>query len=160
MRLAGADSSVLPALVGASFVAIGLVSVATPVTEYALAVAPAQRASAVSAVVETAGEFGGALGMAVLGSVLASVYSSRVAELLPGGLAGSAARAAGQTLGQASVVADQVGGGTGPAVLEAARSAYVQAMHAADLLAAAVLAVGAVVALLTLPRVATGAEGR
>ena len=158
MRLAGADSSVLPALVGASFVAIGLVSVATLVTEHALAVAPAERAGAVSAVVETAGELGGALGMAVLGSVLAAVYSSRVAELLPSGLAGSASHAARQTLGQASVVADRMGGGTGAAVLGAARSAYVQAMHVTDLTAAAVLVAGALVALLTLPRAAIGAQ--
>ncbi|MDN5857955.1 MAG: MFS transporter [Pseudonocardia sp.] len=158
MRLAGVDSSVIPVLVGATFVAIGLVGVATLVTEYALAVAPAERAGSVAAVVETAGEFGGALGMAVLGSVLAALYSSRTADLLPAGLAAPAARAAEQTLGHATGVAAQVGGSTGEAVLAAARAAYVDAMHLTDLVAAAILVAGALVALLTLPRTAIGQE--
>jgi DHA2 family multidrug resistance protein-like MFS transporter len=158
MRFAAVDSSVVPALAGATFIAIGLVSVATLVTEYALAIAPAERAGAVAAVVETAGEFGGALGMAILGSVLAAVYSSRLAETLPTNIAGPAAHAAEQTLGQATVIATQAGGGTGEAVLRAARSAYVQAMHVTDLVAAAILLTGALVALLTLPRTASRQE--
>ena len=73
MRFAGVDSSIWVVLVAASLVAIGLVAVATLVTEYAIGVAPEDRAGSVSALVETASEFGGALGMAVLGSVLAAV---------------------------------------------------------------------------------------
>ncbi|MGN6752828.1 MAG: MFS transporter [Intrasporangium sp.] len=156
MLTARADSSVVPVLVAATFVAAGLVSVATLVTEYALGVAPAERAGSVSALVETAGEFGGALGMAVLGSVLGAVYAARVSDLLPSGLPGSVADAAAETLGQATVVADHLGGGIGQAVLDAGRTAYVDAMHVTDLVAAAVLVVGAVLAVTTLPRRAGG----
>lgn len=152
MGWAGIDSGILPALVASALIASGLVSVATLVTEYALGVAPADRAGSVSALVETAGELGGALGMAVLGSVLSAVYSVRVADLLPSGLPAEAAESAGQTLAEASVVASEVGSTQGDAVLAAARAAYVSGMHVADVVAAGVLVAGAVVALVLLPR--------
>jgi DHA2 family multidrug resistance protein-like MFS transporter len=152
MRLAGAQSSIVPALMASALVAAGLVSVATLVTEYALGVAPADSAGSVSALVETAGELGGALGMAALGSVLWASYATRVVDLLPAGLPASAADAAGQTLGEATVVAQQLGGVQGEAVLAAARSAYVHGMHVADVVAVAVLMVGALLALVALPR--------
>jgi DHA2 family multidrug resistance protein-like MFS transporter len=152
MTRAGVESSVVPVLIGSTGVAIGLVAVATLVTEYALVVAPPHRAGSVSALVETASELGGALGMAVLGSVLGAVYASRIVDLLPSGLLPGSADAAAQTLGQATVVAEQLGGTTGQAVLEAGRAAYVHAMHVTDLVAAAILGLGAVVALTTLPR--------
>jgi DHA2 family multidrug resistance protein-like MFS transporter len=152
MRSAGAESSIWVALVCASLVAMGLVSVATLVTEYAIGVAPAERAGSVSALVETAGELGGALGMAVLGSVLGAVYAARMDVLLPAGLPPAAHDAAQQTLGEAGVVAARLGGAQGQAVLEAARTAYVDGMHVSDVVAAGLLLVGAVVALTTLPR--------
>ena len=49
MRFAGVDSSIWVVLVAASLVAIGLVAVATLVTEYAIGVAPEDRAGSVSA---------------------------------------------------------------------------------------------------------------
>ena len=152
MRLAGVDSSIVVTLVAASLVAAGLVSVATLVTEYAIGVAPAERAGSVSALVETAGELGGALGMAVLGSVLGATYAARVVELLPAGLPASVVDAASQTLGEASVLAARIGGPSGDGVLAAARAAYVHGMHVTDVVAAVVLIVGALVALTFLPR--------
>lgn len=152
VRAAGVDSSIWVVLVAASLVAMGLVSVATLVTEYAIGVAPAERAGSVSALVETASEFGGALGMAVLGSVLAAVYRSRVAELLPGDLPSGVSARVHETLGEATVVAAHAGGSEGGAILAAARSAYVDAMHVTVVVAAAVLVIGIVVALTALPR--------
>jgi len=152
MRFADVDSSIWPALVASSLIAVGLVSVATLVTEYAIGVAPAERAGSVSALVETAGELGGALGMAVLGSIISAVYAVRVVELLPPGLPASVETAVSETLGQAVVVAAQVGGAHGQLVLDAARAAYVDGMQVTDLVACALLLVGAVVALTTLPR--------
>ena len=73
--------------------------------------------------------------MAVLGSVLAAVYGSRLSELLPPGLPAEASAAAEETLGGATVVAEQLAGPVGAAVLGAARSAYVSGMHVAVLVA-------------------------
>jgi DHA2 family multidrug resistance protein-like MFS transporter len=152
MRLAEADSGIWPALLACTPIAAGLVAVATLVTEYAIGVAPPERAGSVSALVETSGELGGALGMAVLGSILGAVYTSRVVELLPAGLSDKVIGASSETLGEATVVAAQLGGDQGRSVLEAARTAYVDAMHVTDLAAAALLLVGAVLALTMLPR--------
>jgi MFS transporter, DHA2 family, multidrug resistance protein len=152
LRVADVDSSILPALVCAGLIAMGLVSVATLVTEYAVGVAPASRAGSVSGLVETAGELGGALGMAVLGSVLGAVYTTRVVGLLPVGLSASARDAASETLGGAVVASADLGGTQGAAVLGAARTAYVDGLHAASIVAASVLLVGALVALVTMPR--------
>jgi DHA2 family multidrug resistance protein-like MFS transporter len=90
--------------------------------------------------------------MAVLGSVLGAVYASRMMDLLPTGLPLASADAAAQTLGQATVLAEQLEGASGHAVLEAGRAAYVHAMHVTDLVAAAILVLGAVVDLTTLQR--------
>jgi MFS transporter, DHA2 family, multidrug resistance protein len=158
MRAAGTESSIWVALVCASLVAMGLVSVATLVTEYAIGVAPAERAGSVSALVETAGELGGALGMAVLGSILGAVYAARLGVLLPAGLSHAAHDAALQTLGEAGVVSARLGGAQGRIVLEAARTAYVDGMHVSDLVAAGVLLVGAAIALAALPRYRTAAQ--
>jgi DHA2 family multidrug resistance protein-like MFS transporter len=151
MWLAGAGTSIWPALVASAFIAMGLVSVATLVTEYAIGVAPAERAGSVSALVETAGELGGALGMAVLGSILGAVYAARVVDLLPPAVPAPVESAVSETLGQAVVVAGQLGGTHGQVVLDAARTAYVDGMHATDLVACGLLLVGAAVALVTLP---------
>ncbi len=151
MMTAQVDSALWRALVGASLVAIGLVSVATLVTEYAVGVAPPERAGSVSALVETMSELGGALGMAVLGSIASAAYAARMDDN-PLGMPSAVAEAARRTLGEAVVVAEQVSGAGGEALLGAARTAYVQAMHLADLVAAGVLLVGAVTAAATLPR--------
>ena len=152
LRLADADSSIWPALLCSSLIAMGLVSVATLVTEYAIGVAPASRAGSVSGLVETAGELGGALGMAVLGSMLAAVYTSHIGGLLPADLPAPARDAASETLGGAVVASADLGGAQGAAMLEAARTAYVDGLHAASVAAAAILLGGAVVALVTMPR--------
>lgn len=152
IRAVGAETSVWVVLVCASLVAIGLVSVATLVTEYAIGVAPAERAGSVSALVETAGEFGGALGMAILGSILGAVYSSKVSALLPTALPDAARSSAQQTLADALVTARELGGSQGRAVAGAARAAYVEGMHLSATVAAAVLIGGAALALFTLPK--------
>lgn len=95
--------------------------------------------------------------MAVLGSILGAVYAARLDVLLPAGLPPAAHDAALQTLGEAGVVSERLGGAPGRAVLEAARTAYVDGMHVSDVVAAGVLLVGAVVALAALPRHRPGA---
>ncbi|MEI2764311.1 MAG: MFS transporter [Dermatophilaceae bacterium] len=156
LLLAGAHSSVWTVLLAATPIAAGLVSVTTLVTEYAIGVAPPQRTGSVSALVETAGELGGALGMAVLGSVLAAAYGSSVRAALPAGLAPETVATVADSLPTAAVAAAAMGGPTGEAVLDVARAAYASGMHAAALVAAAVVMLGAWVSLAALPRRADG----
>ena len=158
MRFAGVGSPIWPAIIASTLIAVGLVAVVTIATEYAVGVAPAERAGSVSALVETASEFGGALGMAVLGTIVSAAYAARIVELLPAGLPSQTVAAASETLGAATVVAAQLGGSVGDVLLLAARTAYVDAMHVTDIVAAGLLMLGALVAVLALPRGASSAR--
>jgi DHA2 family multidrug resistance protein-like MFS transporter len=140
-------STLWVALIGATLVAAGVVAVATLVTDLVVSAVPAHRTGAAAGFVETTTELAGALGIAVLGSVLAAVYRSHV--VLPALPAGSR-HAAGESLAGALAVAQTGGGGT--SLVDTARAAYTAGMHTADVVAAALLLGGAVLALVTLRR--------
>ncbi|MER5961284.1 MFS transporter [Streptomyces sp. NPDC002057] len=122
-------------LVAGAVYAGGLVSAMTLANELALGAAPPERAGSAAAVLESGQEFGGALGMAVLGSVGAAVYTAAMPA--------SAPAAARETLGGALAF--------GPSVVDAARSAFVEAMGGVAL-GAAVVMVGAAVLAVALLR--------
>ncbi|MFJ8662610.1 MFS transporter [Streptomyces sp. NPDC093795] len=121
-------------LVGGCVYAAGLVSAMTLATELALGAAPPERAGSAAAVLESGQELGGALGMAVLGSIGAAVYSAAMPA--------SAPAAARETLGGAL--------GSPPGVLDAARSAFVEAMGGAAVGACLLMLVAAGVAVVLL----------
>ncbi len=154
MTATRADSGVWVCLAPATLIAIGLVSVSTMVTDFVVGVVPAERASAVSGLVETTSELGGALGIALLGSVLNAWYRPHIAAALPASLPAETAHEAGQTVTGAVLSAGQLPGAVGEQLLSAARTAYTSGMHTADLVAAAILLCGALVAL-CLPRAGT-----
>ncbi|MFF0559071.1 MFS transporter [Streptomyces sp. NPDC004266] len=114
-------------LAGSAVYAAGLVSAMTLANELALGAAPPERAGAAAAVLESGSELGGALGMAVLGSVGAAVYTAAMPP--------SAPAAARETLGGALEAA--------PSVVDAARSAFVEAMSGAALGAAVLMLLAA-----------------
>jgi EmrB/QacA subfamily drug resistance transporter len=135
---------------GLLLMGIGVGLVWAPTTESIMGSLPAAKAGVGSAVNDTVREVGGALGVAVLGSVMASQYSGAIASTT-GSLPAGAAHAAGDSLGGAVLVAQQLGGSTGAAVLDAARTAYVSGFGLALTVAAVVAAAGAVVAAIWLP---------
>ncbi len=152
MSATRADSSVWVCLIPATLIAIGLVSVSTVVADYVLGVAGADQAGAMAGLLEMTSELGGALGIALLGSVLNAWFRPRMAQALPPSLPEELAHEAGQTLAGAVVAASHVPGAVGEQVLLAARTAYVEGMHLAELAGAVVLVLGAVVALRVLTR--------
>lgn len=130
--------SLASVLVGATFVAAGMVAAASMIADYVMGVAPVGRAGATSGLLETSSELGGALGIAVLGSVVNAVFRADFPTDLIGGeasrsLAGAVATAAHLPEDQASTV------------LVAARTAFVSGLGAAAWTAAAVLVASAVV---------------
>ncbi|MGW1927275.1 LD-carboxypeptidase, partial [Streptomyces massasporeus] len=104
--------------------------------ELALGAAPPERAGSAAAVLESGAELGGALGMALLGALGAAVYTDAVPA--------SAPAAARETLGGALT--------TGPEVVEAARTAFVEAMGAVAVGAAVLMAASAALSLVLLRR--------
>jgi DHA2 family multidrug resistance protein-like MFS transporter len=100
--------------------------------------APPERAGAAAGLSETSAELGGALGIAIFGSIGVAIYRAAVGDALPPGLPLQAVQAAQDTLGGAIEVAGRLSGQLGPALVEAARAAFVEGLH----VAAAISAVG------------------
>jgi EmrB/QacA subfamily drug resistance transporter len=129
---------------------IGMGLTMTPATESIMGSLPLAKAGVGSAMNDTTRQVGGALGVAVLGSVLASSYTAAMTPVVQG-LPAAAAEAAGNSIGGATVVAQQVGGAQGAALLQASHVAFANGMGSACVVAAIVAFCGALVSLFFLP---------
>jgi EmrB/QacA subfamily drug resistance transporter len=150
MAVLGHDSSYgdyLPAMI---VIGTGVALTWAPTTEAIMGSLPPSKAGVGSAVNDTVREVGGALGVAVLGSILASQYATSIGTAAEG-MPEPAAETASDSLGGAVLVAQQVGGQAGSALLDAARSAYIDGFGLALVVAAGVAAAGAAIAALWLP---------
>lgn len=110
-----------------------------------------ERAGQAAATSETAYELGTTLGTAVLGGVLVAWYTRVVtagtdALDLPAALAERAS----STMAEALLVATEVGGGTGAAVLEVAEAAFTEAITVTGIAGAGVMVLTAIWAFVTL----------
>jgi predicted MFS family arabinose efflux permease len=132
---------------------MGLTS--APATEAIMGVVPKAKAGVGSAVNDATRLLGGTLGVAVIGSVYASLYASRLTSMLPLGLPTTITKTARESIGAALTVAGKLGHSGHPmlaaATHNAASSAFFDGFHTANIVAAAVAAVGAVMALALLP---------
>jgi hypothetical protein len=111
---------------------------------------PLAKAGVGSAMNDTTRQVGGALGIAILGSVLSSAYRGGIEESTAA-LPPEAAEVASDSVGAALAVAAQIGGPAGEVLAAAARTAFIDAMGTATVIAAAVAFLGAVLALVFLP---------
>jgi hypothetical protein len=139
------------------FMGGGLGLVNAPATEAIMGALPPAKAGVGSAVNDTARELGGTLGVAIIGSLFASTYSARLGELLAGTPVPVAAqRAAGDSVGAAMEVARQAGVQAGPqagaAVKAAVDTAFIDGFRVGSWVSAAVVFVGALIAMRFLPR--------
>ena len=142
-----------PVLVSMVLMAIGLGLVTAPSTEAILAILPLGKAGVGSAVNDVTRELGGTFGVAVVGAVFSSVYGPRLAQLLHGaGLLAPALAAARQSPAAAIQVAGQAPASAHAAIIDAANRAFVAGLSRGSLVCAAVVALGAVFALVVLPR--------
>jgi predicted MFS family arabinose efflux permease len=140
-----------PVVLAMVLIAAGLGLATAPATESIMGSLPVEKAGVGSAVNDTTRELGGTLGVAVLGSVFSSVYGPGLADKLAGlPIPGPALDAAKESVGATLAVAAQAGQG-GPAIVEAARAAFVDGLGAASLVAAAVVFLGSILALAFLP---------
>ncbi|XVQ06194.1 MFS transporter [Spirillospora sp. CA-255316] len=144
------DSSM--AVLGLGFIILtgGAGAVGALAVDMIVAAAPPERAGAASALSETGSEFGGALGVAILGSIGAAVYHNRMDDAVPQGLPPEAAEAATDTLGGATDVSRHLPEQIGAPLIETAQEAFAAGMRVSALTGAAVMAVTAVIAAITL----------
>jgi DHA2 family multidrug resistance protein-like MFS transporter len=152
-------SSGLAVVVSASVaISLALAPAFSLTTELIVGSAPPERAGAASGISETGAELGGALGIAILGSIGTAVYRSELAHRLPAGVPSEAAEIARDTLGGAVGVAGQLPDPLGLALLDIARNAFVQGLHLAAAISAAVAIGAALMAVILLRRVPARSE--
>ncbi len=132
---------------------MGLTS--APATEAIMGVVPTAKAGVGSAVNDATRLLGGTLGVAVIGSVYASLYASRLTSALGFGVPATVARTAHASVGAALTVAGKLAHADhtalASAIHDAASTAFFDGFHAANYLAAAIAAAGALMALALLP---------
>jgi len=153
-------------IVAASLVmSLALAPVITLATELIVGSAPPEQAGAATGMSETSGELGGALGIAILGSIGTAVYRSEIAASLPPGIPPEVVDAARDTLGGALAIAGTLPSELAAALVAAAQTAFVDAIHfvaVVSIVGAALTAVAAAIALRGVParsEPALGEEG-
>ena len=112
-----------------SLFSLGMAPVFTLTTDLIVGTAPPERAGAASAISETSAELGGALGIALFGSIGTAVYRLAMDDRLPAALAARDGDAARSTLGGTMAVASQLTGQDGAVLVDAGRSAFLQALQ-------------------------------
>jgi EmrB/QacA subfamily drug resistance transporter len=138
---------------GLVLLAAGLGLSSTPATTAIVDSLPVEQQGVASAVNDTSRELGTALGIAILGSIVTSRYTSGIA----GHLSGLPPQAASAIEGSiaAAETAPQHAGQAGVEIAHAAAQAFVDGIHAATLVGAAILVVGAVFVALRAPKQVT-----
>lgn len=134
----------------------GLGLAQAPATESIMGALPPERAGVGSAVNDTARELGGTLGVAVIGSVFASMYAGGVGDALRGtAVSEQEIDLAQSSVGAGIGIADQIAQSAGPAAGEVVRTAvhtsFLDGFHAGSWVSAAVVLIGALLALRYLP---------
>ena len=147
----GTSSSVVLVYVAYVPIMIGMSVSMSPLTTLIMSSVPMHQAGIGSAMNDTTRELGGALGVAVLGSLLTTGFATSIRPAVAG-LAPGAGDLASTGLAGALDVARGLPGSAGPALADAARSAYVDGMGAAALVAAAVVGLTAACAARLLAR--------
>jgi DHA2 family multidrug resistance protein-like MFS transporter len=125
---------------GSVVFSLGTSPVFTLTNDLIIGSVPPERAGAAAGISETAAEFGGAVGIAIFGSIGVAIYRGAIAGALPAGVPLTVTEAASDTLGGAIEVAGQLPAQLGPALVDAAREAFLQGLH----LSAAISAIGSI----------------
>jgi hypothetical protein len=138
-------------------IAAGLGLASSPATEAIMGALPPEQAGAGSAVNDTTRELGGTLGVAVIGSVFLSVYGGEVVKAYRSlGLPPEFEETVRESIGGGLAVAAQVPGDAGAALVAAVQSAFIDGLARGSVVAAVVVAVGALFAWIYLPARARG----
>ncbi|MGW0805192.1 MFS transporter [Nonomuraea sp. NPDC002799] len=141
-----------PVMLSVCFVGIGFgVQVALlAASDTIMSAASESQAGGAAAIEETAYELGAGLGVAVLGTITTIVYAPGL-PAVPGVSTGGM-DAARQSLAAAAHVAHQIGGSSGAALLDAARWAFVNALHTTVVVSVILLSLTAVAVAMLLRR--------
>jgi DHA2 family multidrug resistance protein-like MFS transporter len=141
---------------GSAIFALGTSPLFTLTNDLIIGSVPAERAGAAAGISETSAEFGGAMGIAVFGSIGVAIYRGAIAGAVPPDLPLQATQAASDTLGGAIEVAGRLPAQLGPALIDAARDAFIRGLHVAAVISAVGSIALAILVLTLLRHVRTG----
>ncbi len=132
---------------------VGMAHIIAPATESIMGSLPRAKAGVGSAMNDTTRQVGGAVGVALLGSILVSAFRPHVRELLHGHVPTALIGRVEDSVGAAIGVARDVPGARRYAdlIVASARTSFVNGMHAAVLVAAGIVFIGAIGAAIWLP---------
>ncbi len=145
-----ADGGYLTVLPGLLTLGLGVGLSMSPGTTAITASLPQEHQGVASALNDTVREFGGALGVALIGSLLSAGYSSHIGAATTG-LPADAAASVKEGIGGAFATAPRLGA-RGPAVLDAARHAFVDGWRLSMWVAAGLLLAAAAFSAIWIPR--------
>lgn len=131
----------------ASAVAVAMAPVGIISTNLIVGSVSVPKAGSAQAVTDVGSGLGNALSLAFLGSMAAVIYRRALDSGAPENVSPDALNAAGESIGGAVATAEDLGGDSGAALLEAARSAFTLAVQSAFTIAAIALVVAAVIVL-------------
>jgi MFS family permease len=144
-------SSALAAVIPLTIFGFGAGLGMPALTDTVMAAVPEEDAGIGSAVNDVSRELGGALGIATIGSLVSSLYRANIDDALVG-LPPDIAELAGESVGVAAIAARQLPTELGGSVLEAANTAFVDAMTTGFQISAAILFMAVVIAFTLIPR--------
>ena len=153
-----AETGIASLVIGSIMYSLGLAPVFTLGTDLIVGAAPPERAGAAAAISETSSELGGALGIAILGSIGTAIYRAGMASAGLEGVPQEARKVARDTLGGAAAVAARLPDQVGAHLLETARGAFTHALQVTVAICAVLSAITAVLVVVMLRRIRTGAE--
>jgi MFS transporter, DHA2 family, multidrug resistance protein len=145
------SASGLPLLLAGFIVLYPAVSPAMALTtDLVVGSVPPQKAGAAAGLSSTVNDLGISLGVAVIGSLSVARYRAEMNPAIPAGLPADVDKAARDDLHAATVAATHLPADAGATLLDTARAAFTTGLHAGAATAAAIAAVGAVLAAVTL----------
>ena len=156
--MADKDGGYLTVLPGTLILGAGVVLTMSPSTAAITSGLPEEKQGVAASLNDTVRELGAAVGIALIGSVLNAAYRTNI-ETAAAGLPTEAAHAAQEGIGGALVVAARLGP-DGAALVDAARSAFVDGMVPALFLAAGACVAAAALTAIRGPKTAAEAEPR
>lgn len=142
--------SLMWTIIGFTVLYVGVTPTLALTTDLIVSSAPTKRAGMASSVAESGAEFGLASGMAFLGAAAMATYQTQLFSSAPNDVAEQELQEAGETVGGGAAIAAELPGETGPQLLEAVRSSFADGLQLAAVISAALLVVGAALALIFL----------
>jgi len=152
-------SSALAAVIPLTIFGFGAGLGMPALTDTVMAAVPEADAGIGSAVNDVSRELGGALGIATIGSVVSTLYRSNIEDALVG-LPVDVSELAGESVGVAAIAAQQLPPEMGASILEAANTAFVDAMITGFQISAVILMIAVVIALTLIPTKMRTAQAR